>query len=176
MDRELDALGTVQVAVEIEHRRLRLYERMAPRCADARSRDLCRELMAWSHEQVSRLTGTETHLRSAAVSEGTTYGGDTVVSNARLMTALALFVAESSTPDLPAAVTREWMLTDAVNRSRQAMVFYEGLKGFTHDLPAAGVMDEILQHENEHLHQMLIALEPYKQARCRGGSCLACVC
>jgi rubrerythrin len=176
MDTELDPHGIMQIAEEIEYRRIRLYQRVAPLCADTGACDLCRELLAWSRQQVSHLTGLEARWRAGAPPQKTACGSAALVSDARVMAALAFFVAESATHDLPAAVTREWMLTDAVGRSRQAIVFYQGLKAFARDRLAQEVMSEILQQEDDHLHRMLVELEPYRQARHRGGQYLACVC
>jgi hypothetical protein len=164
----------VRIAEEIECRRIRRYERIAPLCADAGAGDLCRELLAWSRRQASRLTGLGVCLRTAPPPEETA-DGNPIASNGHVMAALAFFVAESSTHDLPAAVTREWMLTDSVNRSRQAIVFYEGLKGFTHDGIAKEVMEEIVQRENDHLHLMLLQLEPSRQVRSKDSHYFACV-
>ncbi len=175
MDTELNPRGIMQIAEEIEFRRMRLYQRIAPLCADAGACDLCRELLAWSRQQVSRLTGLATRVRAAAPQEETA-PAEALATNGRVMAALAFFVAESATHDLPAAVTREWTLTDAVGRSRQAIVFYQGLKGFARDRLAIEVINEILHQENEHLRQMLIELETCKQARCRDGGHLACLC
>ncbi len=175
MDTELHPLGLVQIAEEIERRRIRWYERIAPLCADAGSGDLCRELLASSRRQASRLTGLGVCLRTAAPPEETA-SDDPIASTGHVMAALAFFVAESPAPDLPAAVTREWILTDTVNRSRQAIVFYEGLKGFTHDQIAKEVMEEIVQRENDHLHLMLLQLESHKPVRGKDGHSLACVC
>jgi hypothetical protein len=174
MDTDLDPLAIMQIAEEIEYRRMRWYQRIAPRCADAGSRELCRELAAWSRQQVNRLIGMGARLHAPVPEEGAGRH-DFPPSNPRLLAALAFFVAESSAPDLPATVAREWMLTDAVHRSRQAIVFYEGLKGFARDRLAKEVMDELVQQENEHLHQVLIQLEPYRRTRGR-GSYLAYIC
>jgi rubrerythrin len=176
MDTELDPLGIVQIAEEIEYRRIRWYERLASLCTGARARDLCRELAAWSRQQASGLASLGASFRAAAPPDVTTYHGDSIASNARLMAALAFFVAENSASEIPTAVTCEWMLTDAINRSRQAVVFYDGLKGFARDQAAKEVMDEIVQQESEHLHQMLRRLEPYQQARSQNGRYFACVC
>ncbi len=175
MDAELDPLGIVQIAEEIEYRRLRWYERVASRCVGAGACDLCRELTAWSQEQARRLTTLGAPLRAAAPPEAATYPIDAIASNPRTMAALAFFVAESSAPGLPAVLTYEWMLTDAINRSRQAVVFYEGLRGFARDWVAREVMDEIAHQENEHLHQMLIQLEPGRRARAPTRPSRACV-
>ncbi len=176
MDTELDPSGIVQIAEEIEHRRLRWYERVAPLCTGARACDLCRELAAWSRQQASRLTSLGAPLRGAAPPDAATYRGDSLTSNARLMAALAFFVAESAATEVPTIVTWEWMLKDAINRSRQAVVFYDGLKGFARDQVAREVMDVIVQQESEHLHQMLRRLEPHQQARSQNGRYFACVC
>jgi hypothetical protein len=176
MDTELDPWGIVQIAEEIEYRRIRWYERIIPSCADAASRNLCPELLAWSRRQVTWRTDLGARLRTGVPFDTTTYPGDSLASSARIMAALAFFVAETSAPELPAVVTCGWMLTDAVNRARQAIIFYEGLRGFTHDRIAKEVMDEIVQREKDHLREMLLQLEPYKQARCKGGPYLACVC
>jgi len=176
MDIELDPLGVVQIAEEIEHRRLRRYERIVPSCAGAASGNLCRELRAWSDQQLGRLAGLRQRLGETAPRAAATDRGDSRASNARLLTALAFFVAKDSAPEVPTVVTCEWMLTDTATRSRQAVVFYEGLQGFTHSRGAREVMEEIVQRENDHLHQVLLQLEAYQEARRKGGPLLACVC
>jgi hypothetical protein len=175
MDTEIDPLALVQIATEIEYRRIRLYRHISRRCVDTATAGLCRGLMAWSRQQVGRLTGMGARLRAAMPPGGASYRGNSITSDARIMAALAFFVAETSAPRLPTAVTHEWMLGDAVNRSRQAIVFYEGLKGFAHDHFAREVMDEIMQQENGHLHSMLSQLKLYRQTRRRTGPYLACI-
>lgn len=138
----------LELAEEIETRRLHQYLRMMEWFEDSELRGLCRWLAGWSRERVNALARRRRCIRPA----------DPAAPHSQVLAGLAFFAAEDSlSNESRTTMTKARLLRSEIDRSRRAIVFYQGLKGFTRDETAEGTINEIIGEECHCLAEMVSA-------------------
>jgi len=155
MDAELNVLGVLEVAGRIETNRARLYRRHAELSDSPGPRNLCCQLAAWSRKRVRKLRHRRTCLHYVAPRADTAPNRDFVYSHPGVLAGLAFFASNEPTSNTTAIrTTTQGIPMSVIRMSEQAVVFYEGLKGFTQDPMARDVLKDLVQEEKHHLRQM----------------------
>ena len=146
IEAELGLPEVLTTAEEIENRRFHRYLRLAAQSEDSELRCLCHRLTTWSRRRADALA----HRRVCAG------WSEEAAARPRRLAALAFFAANDSVPDRArATMTKTRLLRDEIDRSRCAVVFYQGLKEFTRDETAHKVIDEIIGAECDCLGEMI---------------------
>ena len=143
---ELGLPEVLTTAEEIENRRFHRYVRLAEQSEDSDLRCLCHRLTTWSRRRADALA----HRRVCA--------GRSAQAPPRppRLAALAFFAANDTAPDRArVTMTKARLLRDEIDRSRCAVVFYQGLKEFTRDVTTHRVIDEIIGDECDCLGEMI---------------------
>ncbi len=143
------ALGlpdVLEIAEEIETKRLHLYLRMAEWSADSQLHGLCRWFTGWSRKRTSALAHRRRCVR----------GANSASACRQVLAGLAFFAADDGVwGGARAMMTKARLLRHEIDRSRRAVVFYEGLKEFVRDETAKSMIGEIIGDERQHLGEMV---------------------
>ncbi len=146
IDVELSLPDVLEIAEEIEIKRLHLYLRMAEWSTDSRLHGLCRWFTRWSRKRANTLAR-----RRRCVG-----GSNSTSPHRHVLAGLAFFAADDGVSDgARAMMTKARLLRNEIDRSRRAVVFYEGLKGFTRDETAKDMIGEMIGDECHHLGEMV---------------------
>jgi len=141
MDMQLRASDILEIVEEIEERRLQFYSclgrfsrspavRLICRQFVTRSRNLADTIMQWR----TRSSGTP----SASAS------GEAESRHHQAMVSLAFFTGDHSEAySMSHQATGGQIMSDAIRRSEQAVVFYEGLKEFVREWAAIEVRETV---------------------------------
>lgn len=160
---DLDVMAVLKVAEEIASRWERSYLCLADGLKDAEG-ETCRGLAAYRHSLARRLE----HIRTALESRGMARkafaeslpGGDV-----RVLASLAFFAkGQRYGQSLRRPTTAKEILQQAGGRSQDALVFYQGLKGFTRDHNAHIVLDRLIERERRHWCAIVARLESERGA------------
>lgn len=147
MDMRFSTTHILQIAESVEQREIDYYARAAQHIEAEELRDVCRQLAGWSlrHKRAwaqrrQRIApDTETSqaclLPDPAAMAGLTWFGLRVVPDKRFKS----------------WTCRETVLWEAMQRAKDLVTFYEGLKGFAGDAEALLMIDRILNEEDRHL-------------------------
>jgi rubrerythrin len=157
---EFNVVEVLRVAEELEHKAAMFYLRAAQRFADAERRTICYNLAAWR----ARHRHTWASIRQAyseRTGEFGTFDPDNyVLSNPQVMASLTCFATRPSSPGWPTGrETAEQIVRDAIRRSREAVIFYHGLKAFALDSESRRMIDKMIGQEEHHVQQLGGSLE-----------------
>lgn len=146
-----DAAGIFEIAEQIERNGARFYRRAAEIFDDGDIRDTLRQLADWEikHERVFA------HMRERLSDSGGASGPvdrGRIVNDPKAMAGLAVFGMRSDPRDeLTGNEDRAQVLKRAVEKEKDSIVFYEGLKGFTADRDGRDQIDDIIREEMRHV-------------------------
>jgi hypothetical protein len=147
---ELNLTDILEVVEEIQRRWLDSCLSLGERLKSRGSLETCARLAAYRRSRVRRVERALVQARSRPESGGLLVDRFPK-SNVRAMASLAFF-ARGQQPgkrEYRPATSKE-ILRHAAGRSRDAVVFYEGLKAFTQDRGAHIVLDRLAETERRH--------------------------
>ncbi len=143
----------LQIAEQIERKAARYYLKSAELFDDSERRDILYKLANWRarHQQVlarmrerySEKTGEFGHFDP----------DNYVLSNPQVMADLTWFSAKPGHLQRETGrESKENILKDAVNRSNETIIFYQGLKDFARDPASKDIIDNLIKQETRHMH------------------------
>ena len=152
METRFNVFEVLQIAEKIEHNGAKFYLKMAELFDNPESRNICYKLASWKARHEKILAQRRKRFSEKTGEFGTFDPNNYVLSNPHVMAGLAVFAAK---PDSVKGPVREEnikeIFKDAINRSREAVVFYNGLKGFARDPASEDTIDKIIKEENRHI-------------------------
>jgi len=151
-DLQFNVFDVLRIAEEVEHKAARFYLRAAERSADPERRSLYYRLAAWRarHEQGWARLRQEYSERTGEF--GTFDPDNYVLSNPQVMASLTCFAVSSGPQGGPAGhETPDEIVGDAIRRSRDTIVFYQGLGGFVLGPESQATIDRMIAEENRHV-------------------------
>jgi rubrerythrin len=160
METKFNIFEVLQIAERIEHNGAKFYIKTAEYLGDSELRNLCYELANWKARHEKILAQRRKRFSEKTGQFGTFDPDNYVLSNPHVMAGLAVFATKpGSLTDTHGHVNRELVLKDAVRKSKEAIVFYNGLKEFTRDPASKDTIDTIIKEENRHIRLLIEKLE-----------------
>jgi len=160
METKFNVFEILQIAEKIEHNGAKFYLKTAELFDDPELRDTCYKLATWKarHEKILALRRKRF---SEKTGEFGTFDPDNyVLSNPHVMAGLAVFATKPGSLKRPYdRENRQEIFKDAIRRSKEAIVFYRGLKDFARDIASKDTIDTIIKEENRHIRMLTEQLE-----------------
>ena len=157
MDVELSASEALSIAEKIERNGARFYRRAAGRVDDAELSTLLVNLAQWESRHVEAFRAMRERLSDR--------GRDAELTgleraNPGMMASLAPFSLQSDPADeLGARPRRADVLRLAIDKERDSVIYYLGLKDFVKADEDKKVIDEIIAEEKKHVRILMQSLE-----------------
>lgn len=164
VDVQFNVFEVLRIAEEVEHKAAKFYLRAAERFADTQRRNIYYKLAAWRarHEQAWARIRQEYSDRTGEF--GVFDPDNYVLSNPQVMADLTCFAAASKSRGEPAGhESPAQIVHDAIRRSRDVIVFYQGLKGFAPNPESQRMIDNMIAEESRHIHLLSRSLERMQQ-------------
>jgi hypothetical protein len=142
----------LEIAEAVERRRARFYVQKAPLFEDAGSRELCFKLANWSVRH-AEFWAQKRKKHSSETGECEAFDpNDYVRSNPAVMAGLTWCAKpRGSAGKLTGTESQRQILSDALQRSKELLTFYDGLKEFAHDPATWAVIDTIISRETNYI-------------------------
>jgi rubrerythrin len=152
METKFNVFEIFQIVEKIEHDNAKYYVKTAELFEDAERRDIFYRLANWRAKHEKALAQRRKRFSAKTGTFGTFDPDNYVLSNPHVMAGLAAF---SSKQDQRGRLTgregKEDIFKDAIRRSKQAIVFYRGLKEFARDPASEETIDQIIREESRHI-------------------------
>ena len=152
METRFNVFEILQIAEKIERNAAKFYIRTAEFFDDMGLRDECYKLAAWKARHEKILAQRRRRFSEKTGEFGTFDPDNYVLSHPRVMAGLAVFATEpGSLKRPPERQNRQDIFKDAIRRTREAVVFYRGLKDFARDPASQETIDKIIKEEERHI-------------------------
>ena len=155
METKFNVFEVFQIAEKIEHDAAKFYLKMAQLFDDEDRRDMLYKLANWRAKHEKALAGRRKRFSANTGTFGTFDPNNYVLSNPHVMAGLAAF---STKPNGPRRMTgreeKKDIFDEAIRRSKQAIVFYRGLKDFARDPASAETIEQIIKEEIRHIQAL----------------------
>jgi rubrerythrin len=149
---EFRVFDILQIAEAIERRRAKFYVKWATLFGAGERCDLCYKLANRSLRHVKRWAEKRKRHSSETGEFGTFDPNDYVRSNPFVMAGLTWCGrSEDRSRKLTGKESKDKILKDALQRSKELMIFFEGLKEFAYDPVAWSVIDRIIGSETHYI-------------------------
>jgi rubrerythrin len=163
---QFNVVEVLRIAEELEHKAATFYLRAAERFSDPERRTICYNLAAWRarHQRTWACIRREYSERTGEF--GTFDPDNYVLSNPQVMASLTCFAARPGSRNWPTGhETPEQIVRDAIHRARDAVIFYQGLKGFAQDAESDRMIDNMIDREEHHVRQLCGSLQQMRSRR-----------
>jgi rubrerythrin len=154
----LSALEVFEIAEQIERNGAKFYRRAATLFGDSEVCQLFIKLADWEveHEQIFRDMGKRMYGSNTA---SMSCRPESALPDPKVMAGLAIFgIRAEPTEELSGKESLDDILKRAVEKEKDSIVFYNGLKDFLSDPADRAAVDRILTEEMKHiriLHELL---------------------
>lgn len=160
METKFNVFEIFQIAEKIEHNGAKFYLRAAELFDDSERRDIFYKLANWKARHEKVLAKKRKHFSEETGQFGTFDPDNYVLSNPHVMASLAAFATK---PKLGEHMTgregKKEIFKAAIRRSKQAIVFYGGLKDFSRDPASRDTIDQIVEEEKKHIRILFEELD-----------------
>jgi len=160
METKFNVFEILQIAEKVEHNGAKYYLKTAELFDDPELRNIYYILANWRARHEKILAQRRKRFSEKTGEFGTFDPDNYVLSNPRVMAGLAVFAHKpSSSGRLTGSETREQIYKDAIRRTKEAIVFYNGLKDFARDPASEDTIDKIIKEETRHIRLLAEQLE-----------------
>lgn len=153
LETKFNVFEILRIAEGIEHKAALYYIKSVGLFDDSGCRDMLYQLANWRarHEKIwarmrkrySDKTGEFGHFDP----------DDYILSNPQVMADLTSFAAKpNSLKRLTGREGKKEILKDAVSRSDETIIFYQGLKDFARDPDSKDIIDKLIEEETKHMN------------------------
>jgi len=150
----------LQIAEQIEHKGAAFYLKAAELFEDVRLRDVLYRLATWKAKHEKIWARMRKRFSEKTGEFGTLDPDNYVVSNPQAMSGLTGYGMRSDGTDrLTGKEDKRRILRMAIRRGNEALIFYEGLKGFARDPASKDTIDKIIREENRQIQLLLDELK-----------------
>ena len=160
METKFNVFEILQIAERIERNSAKFYLKTAEQFDDQELRDTCYKLANWKARHEKILAQRRKRFSEKTGEFGTFDPNNYILSNPHVMAGLAVFATEPAL--LKGSFDRESkqeIFKDAIRRSKEAIIFYRGLKDFARDITCEDTIDKIIKEENRHIRLLSEQLE-----------------
>jgi rubrerythrin len=155
METKFNVDQVLQIAERIQHNGANFYLKISVLFYDEERNRLCLELAGWRAKQSKSL---EEYRKRYMNKHGkpVVFGyGDYIMSHPSEMADLAVFAHEHyHTKEITGQESLEEILKDAIEKSKAAIVFYQGLKEFAINSAIEDTLDKIIKQESHHINML----------------------
>ena len=160
METKFSVFEVLQIAETIEHNGAKFYLQTAEVFDDPDVRDTCYKLASWKARHEKILAQRRERFSEKTGEFGTFDPDNYILSNPQVMAGLAVFATKSgSLKGLHERGDRREIFRDAIRRSKEAVVFYRGLKEFARDPSSEETIDKIIKEEQRHIRLLTAQLD-----------------
>ena len=160
MDVELGAFEVLEIAEKIERSGAKFYRRAAGLIGDPELSTLFVNLAEWENRHIEVFKQMKERLSAQRWQEGEFAPSRIAPPDARVMAGLAVFGMQ---PDPGAQLsgheTRADVLRMAMEKEKDSIVYYTGLKDFVPHQGEKDLINEIIQEEMKHVRILVQSLE-----------------
>ncbi len=160
METKFNVFEIFQIAEKVEHDGAKFYLRAAELFDDSERRDIFYKLANWKAKHEKALAKRRKHFSEETGEFGTFDPDNYVLSNPHVMASLGAFATK---PDLHRQMSghegKKEIFKAAIRRSKQAIVFYQGLKDFSRDPASRNTIEQIVEEEKKHIRILFEALD-----------------
>jgi rubrerythrin len=153
LETKFNVFEILRIAEGIEHKAALYYLKSVELFNDPERRDMLYKLANWRarHEKIWVRMGKRF---SDKTGEFGHFDPDNyVLSNPQVMAGLTWFAAKpGSLERLTGRESKQELLKDAVSRSDETIIFYQGLKDFAGDPASKDIIDKLIKEETRHIH------------------------
>ena len=160
METKFNVFEVLQIAEKIEHNGAKFYLQTAELLDDPDVRDTCYKLASWKARHEKILAQRRKRFSEKTGEFGTFDPENYVLSNPQVMASLAAFATKPVSVKGPhEPKEKREIFRDAIRRSKEAVVFYRGLKEFARDPASEETIDTIIKEENRHIQLLTEQLD-----------------
>jgi rubrerythrin len=160
MDIELTPFEAIEIAERIERNGAEFYRHAAGLCSDHRVSSLFLDLAQWESRHLKIFKQMKERYADCCVSPDHIGDGHRGAPKATAMAGLAVFgIQPDPSKDLTGNENRTDVLKLAIEKEKDSIVFYSGLKGFLIDRKDAKALEDIIAEEMKHLRILTQSLE-----------------
>jgi rubrerythrin len=155
MDARFGVFEILKISEEVERKAARFYMGLSERFADDQRSETCRELADW-HARHERMWGRIRDAYSRVSGDfGILDANDYVLSNPQVMAALTGFGLHCDVATrLDERRDARQVMTDAIKRAEDVIVFYQGLKAFACDQAGRMMIENAIAEEERHIRHL----------------------
>ncbi len=149
---ELSAREVFLTAEQIERNGAKFYRRAAEMFRDPTTARMFDQLASWEDRHEAVFAEMRRSLEGADSSEEPTRSGKDFLPEARVLAGLAVFGIQADPhAELTGHEDRVTVLQWALQKERDSVIFYSGLKDFVKDAAGIGKVDGIITEEMRHI-------------------------
>lgn len=160
MDVELSGYEVLEVAERIERNGVKFYRRAAGLCGDDRISTLFVQLAQWEARHVELFKKMRERLAAERWQPGRLDPDRIDGPNAQALAGLAVFAIQPDPGrELTGAESRTEVLRMAIEKEKDSIVYYTGLKDFVPHQTDRQIVEEVIQEEMKHVRILVQSLE-----------------
>jgi len=160
METKFNVFEMLQIAEKIEHNGAKFYLKSAELLEDPELRDTYYKLANWKARHEKILAQRRKRFSEKTGEFGTFDPDNYVLSNPQVMAGLAVFATKPGSPKAPTSQeSKEQIFKDAIRRTKEAIVFYHGLKDFARDPASEDTIETIIKEENRYIRLLTEQLQ-----------------
>ncbi len=157
---ELNAYDVFLIAEQIERNGAKFYVKAAGMFRDPTTAKMFDQLAGWEKRHEEMFAEMRRSLSGTELEEGASRAGTELLPEVRVMAALAVFGIQSNPQaELTGHEDRMTVLQWALQKERDSVIFYSGLKDFVIDAEGKEEVDAIIKEEMRHIRIIAQALE-----------------
>jgi rubrerythrin len=154
-----DACGVFEIAEQIERNGAKFYRKAAEIFDDDGMSDTLRKLADWETEH-ERIFATMREQLSGSGRTSASPGREQLVNDPKAMAGLAVFgIRPEPRDELTGTESRDDVLRRAIEKEKESIAFYEGLKDFAADKAGRDRIEDIIKEEMGHIATLNKLLE-----------------
>ncbi len=157
---EFNAFEVFEIAEKIERNGAKFYRKAAELFDDSSTRSFFHELADWEvgHEKI--FAGMRKQLSEQSQQLRTFKPEDNLLLDAQEMASLAVFgIKTEPSGDFSSKQSKEDILRTAIEKEKDSIVYYTGLKNFVPDRAGKDKIDDIIKEEMHHIRILSQSLE-----------------
>jgi rubrerythrin len=159
-DTELSAFDVLAIAERIERNGEKFYRKAGELTDDVAAGKVFHDLARWEAKHAEIFRDMKQHLSQQRWELGTFEPSKLDVSGAQVMAGLAVFaVGPDPAADLTGSECRDDIFRIAIQKERDSIVYYAGLRAFVPAAADRAVVEEIIKEEMRHVRILQEALE-----------------
>jgi rubrerythrin len=160
MDVEMSGYEVLEIAEKIERNGVKFYRRAAGLCNDAGISTLFVQLAQWESKHIEVFRQMRERLASQHWQLGDLRPDRLDGPDARAMAGLAVFgIQPDPNQELTGNESRADVLRLAIEKEKDSIVYYTGLKDFVPQEVDRKTLDEVIQEEMKHVRILVQSLE-----------------
>jgi len=153
LETKFNVFEILQIAEQIEHKAALYYLELVELFDDSERRDILYKLANWRAKHKKALARMRKRYSEKTGEFGHFDPDNYVLSNPQVMAGLTWFATKpDSLRRHTGRESKEEILRDAVSRSGETIIFYQGLKDFARDPASEDIIDKLIKEETRHMH------------------------